>query len=603
MLAPDSRAVLLDLLRPPAGFDLAQAVATTFTLDLTAALVPPLAFVARGLSRSADSLSLLAATRTVVSKIDVFCQAGQIGVPRSSSRLIDFVAPMVHPVREPRPGHLFHAKAWLLKFAGDGGGTCYRLIIPSRNLTNDASWDTVLSLDGIPGSRPYAGNRPLAAFIASLPDRCIHTLAADRAARIRALAEEIRRAEWELPSGAREMAFHTFGVNGAPARPDFSGYRHLVVSPYLTGGGLSRVVGVQRSNTSIVSRPQSLDVLDPAVVAGAQRFIVNPLADLTQAEVGLADVAEPDPGIPSPTSALGALHAKLIVVERARLAHYFTGSLNTTDAAFTGNVEIMVELVGPCAAFGVDAVLDEDGMGPILEPYEAAGGSESDPLDEAHYRLEEFLRSVATSALVGDVTKVEGGYCIRYRRTGRVAIPEGYRLSVEMYTQPGHAAQIIDSGVIDVEFGPMPLAEVTPFLTAWVRTDEGLTGGTVLMAHLQGDPPERLDEILARQLDTPEKFLQFLAQLLGIEYVALTGTDASGSGSKSGSGWAGSPAVFELLVRSLVDKPRALDTLAGLIPQLAGGDKEPGTSSLPEGFTDLWAAVDGARQQLAQDAS
>ena len=38
MLAPDDRSVLLDLLRPPPGSSLDVAVATTFTLDLEAAL-------------------------------------------------------------------------------------------------------------------------------------------------------------------------------------------------------------------------------------------------------------------------------------------------------------------------------------------------------------------------------------------------------------------------------------------------------------------------------------------------------------------------------------------------------------------------------------
>ena len=44
MLAPDSRAVLLEQLRPPSGCMFDEAVATTFTLDLSATLIPALAF-------------------------------------------------------------------------------------------------------------------------------------------------------------------------------------------------------------------------------------------------------------------------------------------------------------------------------------------------------------------------------------------------------------------------------------------------------------------------------------------------------------------------------------------------------------------------------
>ena len=55
---------------------------------------------------------------------------------------------------------------------------------------------------------------------------------------------------------------------------------------------------------------------------------------------------------------------------------------------------------------------------------------------------------------------------------------------------------------------------------------------TVVLALLIGDPAGRLDEVLARQVDTPEKFLRFLALLLG-----LTGQPFSGmAGAAGGSG-------------------------------------------------------------------
>ena len=44
MLAPDNRTLLLDVLRPPAGHTLDRAIGTTFTLDLSTALIVPLAF-------------------------------------------------------------------------------------------------------------------------------------------------------------------------------------------------------------------------------------------------------------------------------------------------------------------------------------------------------------------------------------------------------------------------------------------------------------------------------------------------------------------------------------------------------------------------------
>jgi hypothetical protein len=123
MLAPDARVILLDQLRPPVGYTLDAAVATTFTLDLSAALVPPLAFASFELSGTPDPVAALEAVRSCTDRVDIFCQAGQITVPSQASDLMAFLEPMVHEVRRPRPGHLFHPKLWLLRYRADGERT------------------------------------------------------------------------------------------------------------------------------------------------------------------------------------------------------------------------------------------------------------------------------------------------------------------------------------------------------------------------------------------------------------------------------------------------------------------------------------------------
>jgi hypothetical protein len=81
MLSPDDRTLLVDLLAPPdAGFRLESAVATTFTLHLTALLPVPLGLAGADLSPSTDPLSILQAIRKYSDRIDVFCQAGHVSV-------------------------------------------------------------------------------------------------------------------------------------------------------------------------------------------------------------------------------------------------------------------------------------------------------------------------------------------------------------------------------------------------------------------------------------------------------------------------------------------------------------------------------------------
>ncbi len=63
MLAPDSRALLLDALRPPPGHSLDRAVATTYTLDLETALMVPLAFAGFRFDEEQDPVEVMEALR------------------------------------------------------------------------------------------------------------------------------------------------------------------------------------------------------------------------------------------------------------------------------------------------------------------------------------------------------------------------------------------------------------------------------------------------------------------------------------------------------------------------------------------------------------
>lgn len=320
MLAPDHRSVLLDLLRPPPEFSLDVAVATTFTLDLEAALVAPLAFAAFDTDGPGDPIATLEAIRSASDRFTVFCQVGEMRVPQTASDLFAFVEPVVHEVRRPRAGHLFHPKLWLLRYRGADDETSIRLLVPTRNLTNDASWDAVLRLDGTPAGGPDAMNRPLADLVRWCCSNTPRGIEPVRLAGIESLIEGVRRTVWEHPDGVKEMVFHALGIAGRK-RPDFTGSRHLVISPFVNADGLETVA--PSASPVVISRPDQLELLPADLVEGLDcRWFATPT---------LGDDAED-----RPTANLGELHAKVIVAERGQRAHVYVGSANATGAAFGG---------------------------------------------------------------------------------------------------------------------------------------------------------------------------------------------------------------------------------------------------------------------------
>lgn len=592
MLAPDTRMVLLEQLRPPVGYSMDAAVATTFTLDLSAALIPPLAFASFGLSGTPDPVAALEAVRACADRVDIFCQAGQMAVPGQPSDLMAFLEPMVHEVRRPRPGHLFHPKVWLLRYRAPGEPDRYRLLCLTRNLTHDHSWDVAVRLDGVIGGGPKAANRPLAELVRALPGLAVTPLPADRLGRIARLAADARLVVWELPNDVIEISFHTYGIRGVRPSADFSGYHHLVIAPFLTDDGLA-IVTPGSPGIAVVSRAEELDRLAPGTISGITSYVISSIAGLDEDGTGNDLDGQ---------QILTGLHAKLYVTERNRRAHVFIGSANATCAAFTGNVEFLVELAGGATKLGRATFLGPEApFHGLLEEYGTGGGAEPDPLDDGRRKLEDLLRNVAAvphTVLVKDSSTA--AYMLVVITEQALQIPDGFKLTMELLTRPGDA-QSICAGPANASFGPVPLPDVTPFLVVRAISPDGLHGGTVIRGLLRNDPAGRLNEVLARQVDTPEKFLRFLALLLGLGNPYLLAMLAGGGRSAGGYGYANAdapPGIFELILRALADRPEALADLDRLVRRLR--TTESGRHVLPDGFEALWQVVADARRRLGK---
>ena len=419
MLAPDSRALLLDALRPPPGHSLDHAVATTFTLDLESALMVPLAFAGFRFDDQPDPVEVMEALREMSARLDVFCQAGAISAGSWPSDLLALLENVIHEVRRPRPGHIFHPKVWVLRFVDRSHEPSYRLLVLSRNLTADRSWDTILWLDGRPESEPLAANEPLERFVTALPGLAATRLPPDRGAAVVALAEELRRVAWDLPAGVREARFHPIGIQGSRAFPveeHFDGDRTLAISPFVRAGALRQLFGSRAGQAVLVSRGEELDALPPAALDGLDVYELDPTASLA-----LDDVEED-----ARQTFLTHLHAKVFAVERGRRAHLFVGSANATDAGLGQNVEFLCELIGSAATLGVDALVGEDApFRRMLTPYVASPSDGVDEKTTARRALEDLVLDIAAGVRFSTrVTKQADGWVpLRDRRYRAPAVP------------------------------------------------------------------------------------------------------------------------------------------------------------------------------------
>lgn len=584
MLEASKRQALTQQLRPPAGFRLSQAVGTTFTLDMTSALSVPLSFVAGSGEEFSNPVAVLSALRKVADRVDIFCQAGHIKAPSDASDLLALLEPMVHQVSIQRG--LFHPKIWLLEFENDTERR-YRFLCSSRNLTTDASWDLLVRLDGKPvqgteDSGPDSG--PLARFIAGLPGLCTVTPVAGRLARVRGLASRLMDVRWDLPEDIHRLAFRPMGMgedfeqgsivahlrdpenfmalNAKTGDAASLGRDKLVISPFLDDKLIGRLQDKLTENLYVYSRDDQLNLLQEQTVANTRTSFraFDELGIPESFESGQSNTD--DSGTQRIADDLTGLHAKAYFCDYDHFTYALLGSANATEAGFTQNVEFLLEMRGAKKRLGVHRIRESLKDVPFVD-YLGTGGAARSEEDVAAFRLENALRHAAAQRFLLDAVPVAyasaNGGAGGARNMFTVSVSHGwspkskFTATLRLLSLPQPSAVVPPSGgQHEHVFSAIPLADVTPYLVLTLEDPAAeLSKSTVIQGHLRTDPVGRLDEIIARQLDDPQKLRQFLLLFLTPED-ALAGS-GTGTGRFAGSGFDGgsTAGLFEAMVGAM----------------------------------------------------
>jgi hypothetical protein len=618
VLDPGNRHLFLEALRPPAGYRLDRGVGTTYSLDLIALLCAPLAFTKFDWRDEVNGPptggpALLEALRENIERLVVFCQAGQIGVPRQYGVLFDYLEDVIVEVSLAEGQGVFHPKVWVLRYEpispDSGVAPLIRFVCMSRNLTFAAMWDTMLVLDGevaVERTRGFSVNRPLVDFVSNLPRMAKHALTASQREIIDGLLADLPRTRFVPPSPFSAFEFHPLGITRRspwplPSKPR----RMLVVSPFLSKTTLKDITASGAGHV-LVAPGHELAALGQETLGRFARIYELSDEALPEAsdDEGSADIE---------TAPLSGLHAKLYVSDEGWNARVWTGSANATWSAFNRNVEFLVELHGMKSECGVDRLLGLDsdpdkGMLRLLrefDPETCDGSAEAEsPLEHAL----EHVRRALGAARLGAVVELSGEdtYAVRIENRGPLPLVEPSDVAVTLSVRPitsreSHAQALDPIGASSIVFADLSFDRLTAFFAveATARlTNRKASTRFVLHLPLEGAPEGRREAVVRRLLREPEDVLRFLLLLLSDDPFEFL---AAGAGPQAGAamigplrilGFSGS-ALLEPLLKALAAHPEKLDTIASLIAELRSDEDE--RDPLPAGFDSIWKPVWEAR--------
>ena len=574
MLQPTNRFTLFDSLRPPEDFSFDACIATTFTLDLKALLTLPGIFA---MHQDADAatdrppVEILHAIRKYARQITIFAQAGEIAVP-PSTKVFGFLEGSVIPVTAPKEG-VVHPKVWVIRFKKNESPTesVLRVIIASRNLTFDSSWDSIVRLDQ---SEKGSTMNPLIELFEGLSQQTVGSINTTHKDRIESICIDLQTAKFQIPAPFDSISCHILGINQSESPFPHDYDRSVIISPFISSEFFTRVL------------PTSVDLL----VSREDQFKqVEGVATIKERN-WFDDGSTPDEteGPRGPAEPIRGLHAKVFGFESDQQTTWFFGSANATGAAFRSNVEILLELSGPTNLVGIDKALggesDDAGIRLLFHPYTKV--SEIETAEEYSDGFDALRREIASQIFSGKATESDKGWSIAYSTTKAIIAPEG----IDIYVWPTNDEQSrrpIPSNVPLDQIFVSTLTDISGFLGIELRSPIGYCTFCIPV-ELIGVPDERDTQLMKSLIGNAERFLGYLVALL--DESSFDDSCIEISSDESTGTWRTSksfdlPPVLEKMLKAMRSDQSKLLDIASLVRDL---DND---GILPNGFIEVWSAV------------
>jgi hypothetical protein len=404
-----------ELLSPPPRYKVDFAVGTTYSLDLET-LTATCAIV--GLNVEADTeltespLYMLEAIRKASGKLLLFCQGGQIKTPDKPNRLLPLLENCVCEVILKNKKS-FHPKTWFIKYSSaDKQPDRYRLIVLSRNLTFDRSWDVALCLDSANTGENvipcYDGTgEAMREFLAWLSTnaRFHNEPLKTKRKQLAALADALVDVEWKtIGKEFESFGFIPYGI-GSTNIDNFGDTFHkmFIISPFVSKSTIEGFAAkrLKDPDCTLITRKSELPKLSADLLTAFDTYTVKD--DVIDGEERISE---------SDDTKTQDIHAKIYLRTKWSDSELYIGSANASYSAFQGgNVECLLALYGKQRYLNVDKLKADLGLDNLddkscaferVQPKDYAAAPEDTVVQNLETVIKEFCAVRKSAVVSGD---------------------------------------------------------------------------------------------------------------------------------------------------------------------------------------------------------
>lgn len=589
------------LIPPDSSYDLDYAVGTTYSLDLEAIMVLPVAlFYSRLLDCSPDDLNfdVLDAVSRAAEKIRVYCQKGKIKVPKKYNRLMAYWEKGISEIRMDSHMSSFHPKVWVVRFTKQNNAPFYRLLITSRNLTYVHDWDIAFASEGSAGNKPIEKNKPLISFLQYLEKKDGKKFPKD-------FLGDLLRVDFELPDGFHLLNFHPIGFEDQDSRTFFANPLQkknwndlLVISPFVDDSSINNLDEKSDNSLNVLSKKEELDNISGTMIKelGEERFFqFSEFIRGAESIDGLSDGSHLEI-LPQ------NLHAKIFIGSKNGYQHWFIGSANCTQPAFGRNIEFMIELKTDQSSLSPSKICKsltrtKNGELPLFEPYQLKNRIDNTEQKSLEITLREIIYELTglsfEGELISNTSGVDALWDIIIKCDARaLKLPEKFEVRIRPLPETDRKPAAIKpqtENIID-DYKGYSEVQLSPYLQVSVLyKGENVKSFIVEMKIIL--PASRMNTIFKSIIDNREKFLNYLSFLLsGTTPEPMKNID-NGRASEINSSCDDMPffaaSLYENLLVAASRRPERLRSLEKVIDRLKNQNPDS-KLILSDEFMRLW---------------
>jgi len=590
-----------NLLIPPEGFQLENAIATSYSLDLDALISVPVAlYFAHSLdvNLKEDVVQVLDSVRRASDTLKVFCQKGQIKVPDNQHRLYSFIEPCIVEI-PPTHKSSFHPKIWIIRYKNKSGEINYRVIVLSRNLTFDRSWDVAFQIDGkcVPNQK-FDKTKPLIDFINYLAQY-------ENISWLKKFVLDLGKTQFELSNEFKSFEFHPMGINGYRKNLLFDNNNWdelLIISPFLSSDALMKVKNSSKTKPRLFSREYELQKVKQDVLAYFDVYHLG--SNFVEGEEKLEVDTEENNQIQ-----LQDLHAKIYSYKNGWNADLFLGSANCSRRAMFDNIEFMIQLTGKNSTIGPDVIFkelinDELTIFQKYDPTEEHLNEEQQLLKEERILQHTKIEIINTKLSAKAIKQDDLNYTIEFNFDFTKISPAveieaaAYMLNAK---EQKHELKFVGKNFWSIR--NIAETDISCFLIVElkIRNSEVSPTSFTIKTPIDNLPETRGTKIFRDIISNTANFFKYIRFLLAENYweedLAFSNNEKFFNKSGLGYSFSDEEPLYENMLKAVSRNPEKLDEIKKVMERLKNEGEKEKRSIIPEDFEALWNMFEEIRRK------